>query len=78
MTPELNNSSVERLIKQLVPKIRLKVYRGDPTETAAIDVDVTKKSGKMLGIELSEATQQGIIISDVVIGCDQHVYEPMI
>lgn len=67
MTPELNNSSIERLVKQLVPKIRIKIYRGDPTETTAIDVDVTKKSGKMLGIELSEVTQYGIIISDVVI-----------
>lgn len=43
------------------------VYRADPIDLKEMDVDVTKKSGKDLGIGFAECKGYGIYITEIVI-----------
>lgn len=42
------------------------VYRADPLDIKEIDIDVTKKSGKDLGIGFAECKGHGIYITEIV------------
>ncbi len=43
------------------------VYRADPLDLKEMDVDVTKKSGKDLGLGFAECKGNGIYITEIVI-----------
>jgi hypothetical protein len=45
---------------------KLIVFRPDPAETEAIEVDLVKKSGKMLGLGFRVGNPKGVVISDIV------------
>lgn len=42
------------------------VYRADPLDLKEMDVDVTKKSGKDLGLGFAECKGYGIYITEIV------------
>lgn len=42
------------------------VYRADPLDLKEVDVDVTKKSGKDLGLGFAECKGYGIYITEIV------------
>lgn len=42
------------------------VYRADPPDLKEIDVDVTRKSGKDLGLGFAECKGYGIYVTEIV------------
>lgn len=49
------------------------VYRADPLDLKEMDVDVTKKSGKDLGLGFAECKGHGIYITEIV-NCSIDLY----
>jgi hypothetical protein len=45
---------------------KLIVFRPDPPETETVDVEIVKKSGKMLGLGFRVGNPKGVVISDIV------------
>lgn len=43
------------------------IYRGEPPDLKEMEVDVTKKSGKELGLGFAECKGNGIYITEIVI-----------
>lgn len=51
------------------------VYRADPLDLKEMDVNVTKKSGKDLGLGFAECKGNGIYITEIVIAvCCKHFH----
>lgn len=46
--------------------MKLLVYRADPPEVETIDVELTKKSGKNLGLGLFTTNPKGLFVTDIV------------
>lgn len=46
--------------------MKLIVYRSDPSEVDKLDIDLTKKSGKNLGLGFYVGNPKGIYITDIV------------
>jgi hypothetical protein len=42
------------------------VYRADPSETETIDIELTKKAGKNLGLGFFTSNPRGILVTDIV------------
>lgn len=42
------------------------VYRSEPLDLKEIEVDITKKSGKDIGIGFAECKDNGIYVTDIV------------
>lgn len=43
------------------------IYRADPPEVDTIDIEVTKKGGKNLGLGFFTSNPQGLLVTDIVI-----------
>ncbi|XP_026465681.1 inactivation-no-after-potential D protein-like [Ctenocephalides felis] len=69
MVPDLLHERVSLAVKQLLPKMRMVVFRSQPLETTTIDVQLVKKPGKGLGICLkSRKGSPGVYVSDIIPG----------
>ena len=42
------------------------IYRADPSETETIELELTRKAGKNLGIGFCTGNPKGIFVSDIV------------
>lgn len=42
------------------------VYRADPPEVENIDIELTKKGGKNLGLGLFTSNPHGLLVTDIV------------
>lgn len=42
------------------------IYRGDPVDIKEMEVDVTKKSGKDMGMGFAECKNNGIYVTEIV------------
>jgi hypothetical protein len=42
------------------------IYRADPPEIETIDLELTKKSGKNLGLGLFTTNPRGLLVTDIV------------
>lgn len=47
-------------------QVKMVVYRADPLDLKEVDIDVTKKSGKDLGVGFAECKGHGIYITEIV------------
>lgn len=66
LTPELTGEQVQRAIKLLQTKIRFIVHRAEPSETETVEIDLTKKPGKNLGLGFFIGNPKGVVVSDIV------------
>lgn len=66
LTPELTGEQVQRAIKLLQTKIRFIVHRAEPSETETVEIDLTKKPGKNLGLGFCIGNPKGVVVSDIV------------
>lgn len=44
------------------------VHRGEPSPTAEVDIEITRKPGKEIGIGFIECKDCGILVTDIVAG----------
>ena len=42
------------------------IYRADPPEIETIDIELTKKSGKNLGVGFLTTNTRGMLVTDIV------------
>ena len=42
------------------------VYRADPSEIETLDIELTKKPGKNLGLGFFTANPRGLLVTDIV------------
>ncbi|CRK90696.1 CLUMA_CG004393, isoform A [Clunio marinus] len=61
MTSEMSSELVQRAVK-------MTIYRADPAEVDTIEVELTKKSGKNLGIGFFTTNPRGILVTDIIPG----------
>lgn len=47
-------------------QVKLVVYRSEPVDLKEIEVDITKKSGKDIGLGFAECKDNGIYVTDIV------------
>ena len=48
-------------------KVKMIVYRAEPSETQPMDIELSKKSGKILGLGFFVGNSKGLFITDIVI-----------
>ncbi|XP_070506326.1 inactivation-no-after-potential D protein isoform X2 [Chironomus tepperi] len=68
ITPELTCELIQRAVKQVQSKVKMTIYRADPPEVETIDVEITKKPGKNLGIGFFTSNPRGMFVTDIVSG----------
>lgn len=47
---------------------KMTVYRSEPSPTTEIDIEITRKPGKEIGIGFIECKEYGILVTDIVAG----------
>jgi hypothetical protein len=47
-------------------KVKMTIYRADPPEIETIEIELTKKSGKNLGIGFFTSNPRGMLVTDIV------------
>ncbi|CAH1718284.1 unnamed protein product [Chironomus riparius] len=68
ITPELTCELIQRAVKQVQSKVKMTIYRADPPEVETLDVEITKKPGKNLGIGFFTSNPRGMFVTDIVSG----------
>ncbi|CAO1394236.1 unnamed protein product [Diamesa serratosioi] len=68
MTAELTGEQIQRLVKQVQTRVKMVIYRADPSETETIELELTRKAGKNLGIGFCTGNPKGIFVSDIIPG----------
>ncbi|XP_062544974.1 inactivation-no-after-potential D protein isoform X2 [Armigeres subalbatus] len=63
-----NEKQVQKAVKQLQPRVRLVVFRPTVPETEAVDVELFKKPGKLLGVGFRANHPHGVVITDMLPG----------
>jgi hypothetical protein len=46
--------------------MKMTIYRADPSEIDTIDVELSKKSGKNLGLGFYTSNPRGLLVTDIV------------
>lgn len=47
-------------------KVKMVIYRAEPSEIETIEVELTKKSGKNLGVGFFTKNPRGLLVTDIV------------
>lgn len=64
----MTREQINKHVKIFLPKIKLSVYRAEPSELTNIATDFIKKSGKSIGIEMYEMLPHGVMVTDLIAG----------
>lgn len=68
ITPELSEKQIQKAVKQMVPKVRMVVFRPNTAETENVEVELVKKPGKLLGVGFRANNPNGIVVTDMLPG----------
>lgn len=68
ITPALTRDQINKKTKIFLPKIKITVYRAEPSELTEVSSEFIKKSGKSIGIEMFEMLPYGVMITDLIAG----------
>ncbi|KAG4076782.1 hypothetical protein HA402_009128 [Bradysia odoriphaga] len=68
ISSETSENDLKKTFQHCYGKVKMVVYRADPLDLKEMDVDVTKKSGKDLGLGFAECKGHGIYITEIMPG----------
>ncbi|KAG5682820.1 hypothetical protein PVAND_012144 [Polypedilum vanderplanki] len=68
ITQELTCELIQRAVKQVQSKVKMTIYRADPPEVESMEIELTKKPGKNLGIGFFTSNPRGMLVTDIVTG----------
>ncbi|XP_037049203.1 inactivation-no-after-potential D protein isoform X2 [Bradysia coprophila] len=68
ISSETSENDLKKTFQHCYGKVKMVVYRADPLDLKEMDVDVTKKSGKDLGLGFAECKGHGIYITEIMQG----------
>lgn len=68
ISSETTEIDLKKTFQHCYGKVKMVVYRADPLDLKEMEIDVTKKSGKELGIGFAECKGHGIYITEIIQG----------
>ncbi|KAJ6643961.1 Inactivation-no-after-potential D protein [Pseudolycoriella hygida] len=68
VSSETSDKDLKKLFKQTYGKVKMLVYRADPPDLKEVDVEVTRKSGKDLGVSFAECKGYGLYVTEITQG----------
>lgn len=68
LTGDKSAEVIQKTLKLINEKVTLTVWRADPMDTEAVEVELVKKSGKDIGVCFGGENGHGVVVTDLVSG----------
>lgn len=64
---DVTHTTASCALRQIIPRVKLTIYRPETIAYDTIEVELTKKSGKGVGLGImARKTEPGVYVSDIV------------